>query len=212
MTRKIHKRSKVSRTESTNEPRQPSRLEKKRNTHAGCPAGHGPTRGVSGVSGSTTLFHMLAQTRRELLAAVHDRRNRDQRGSRRCAVHAAPAMELVVRGREQSPGEPHRFTGLDPERHDVLDLEVDPVATRTECRLRRAGGSRGGRGARQRRRAQSGCSSIVVKTAVRTCLRRAAMSMSKTGACARGTTSVTNTCRTSSPRRRSSRRVSTESR
>jgi hypothetical protein len=34
MTRKIHKRSKVSRTESTNEPRQPSRLEKKRNTHA----------------------------------------------------------------------------------------------------------------------------------------------------------------------------------
>jgi hypothetical protein len=86
MTRKIHKRSKVSRTESTNEPRQPSRLEKKRNTHAGCPTGHGPTRGVSGVSGSTTLFHMLAQTRRELLAAVHDRRNRDQRGSRRCAA------------------------------------------------------------------------------------------------------------------------------
>jgi hypothetical protein len=65
MTRKIHKRSKVSRTESTNEPRQPSRLEKKRNTHAGCPAGHGSTRGVSGVSGSTTLFQMLAQTRRE---------------------------------------------------------------------------------------------------------------------------------------------------
>jgi hypothetical protein len=58
MTRKIHKRSKVSRTESTNEPRQPSRLEKKRNTHPGCPTGHGPTRGVSGVSGSTTLFHM----------------------------------------------------------------------------------------------------------------------------------------------------------
>ena len=54
MTRKIHKRSKVSRTESTNEPRQPSRLEKKRNTHAGCPTGHGQTRGVSGVSGSTT--------------------------------------------------------------------------------------------------------------------------------------------------------------
>src|SRR6476659_6763637 len=74
MTRKIHRRSNVSRTESTNEPRQPSRLEKKRNTHAGCPAGHGPTRGVSGVSGSTTLFHKLAQTRRELLAAVHDRR------------------------------------------------------------------------------------------------------------------------------------------
>ena len=86
MTRKIHKRSKVSRTESTNEPRQPSRLEKKRNTHAGCPTGHGPTRGVSGVSGSTTLFQMLAQTRLELLAAVHDRWNRDQRGSRRCAA------------------------------------------------------------------------------------------------------------------------------
>jgi hypothetical protein len=58
MRRKIHKRSKVSRTESTNELRQPSRLEKKRNTHAGCPTGHGPTRGVSGVSGSTTLYHM----------------------------------------------------------------------------------------------------------------------------------------------------------
>jgi hypothetical protein len=41
MTRKIHRRSNVSRTESTNEPRQPSRLEKKRNTHAGCPTGHG---------------------------------------------------------------------------------------------------------------------------------------------------------------------------
>src|SRR3954454_20115998 len=63
MTRKIHKRSKVSRTESTNEPRQPSRLEKKRNTHAGCPTGHRPTRDVSGVSGSTTPFHMLAQAR-----------------------------------------------------------------------------------------------------------------------------------------------------
>ena len=62
MRRKIHKRSNVSRTESTNEPRQPSRLEKKRNTHAGCPTGHGPTRGVSGVSDSTTLFHMLAQS------------------------------------------------------------------------------------------------------------------------------------------------------
>jgi hypothetical protein len=91
MTRKIHKRSKVSRTESTNEPRQPSRLEKKRNTHAGCPTGHGPTRGVSGVSGSTTLFHMLAQTRRELLAAVHDRRNRDQRGVRRRTSSPGPA-------------------------------------------------------------------------------------------------------------------------
>ena len=102
MTRKIHKRSKVSRTESTNEPRQPSRLEKKRNTHAGCPTCHGPTRGVSGVSGSTTLFQMLAQTRLELLAAVHDRRNRDQRGSRRCAVARSAAMELVVCGREQS--------------------------------------------------------------------------------------------------------------
>jgi hypothetical protein len=41
MTRKIHRRSNVSRTESTNEPRQPSRLEKKRNNHAGCPTGHG---------------------------------------------------------------------------------------------------------------------------------------------------------------------------
>ena len=42
MRRKIHKRSNVSRTESTNEPRQPSRLEKKKNTHAGCPAGAPP--------------------------------------------------------------------------------------------------------------------------------------------------------------------------
>jgi hypothetical protein len=37
-----------------------------------------------------------------------------------------------------------------------------------------------------------------VKTAVRTCLRRAAMSVSKAGASARGTTSVSSTCRTSS--------------
>ena len=212
MTRKIHKRSKVSRTESTNEPRQPSRLEKKRNTHAGCPTGHGPTRGVSGVSGSTTpssCCRRPASSSSPPCTTSGAVINEDLVDAQ---LHAAPAMELVMRGREQSPGEPHRFTGLDPERHDVLDLEVDPVATRTECRLRRAGGSRGGRGARQRRRAQSGCSSAVVKTAVRTCLRRAAMSMSKTGACARGTTSVTNTCRTSSPRRRSSRRVSTESR
>jgi hypothetical protein len=35
----FHRRSNVSRTESTNEPRQPSRPEKKRNTHAGCPTG-----------------------------------------------------------------------------------------------------------------------------------------------------------------------------
>jgi hypothetical protein len=69
MTRKIHKRSSVSRTESTNEPRQPRRLEKKRNTHAGCPTGHGPTRGVSGVSGST-LFHMLAQVRLRVAGPV----------------------------------------------------------------------------------------------------------------------------------------------
>ena len=101
MTRKIHKRSKVSRTESTNEPRQPSRLEKKRNTHAGCPTVHGPTRGVSGVSGSTTLFRMLGQTRLELLAAVHDRRNVINEDLVDAQLHAAPAMELVVRGREE---------------------------------------------------------------------------------------------------------------
>src|SRR4051795_12817051 len=98
MTRKIHKRSKVSRTESTNEPRQPSRLEKKRNTHAGCPTGHGPTRGVSGASDSTTVFHMLAQNGLELLVAVHDTRD-----------PAHPA----VRG-ARSPARPWRRARLRP--------------------------------------------------------------------------------------------------
>src|SRR5947209_4879780 len=34
----------------------------------------------------------------------------------------------VRRDRVEHPGESHRFTGLDPERHNVLDLEVDAVA------------------------------------------------------------------------------------
>jgi hypothetical protein len=50
MTRKIHNKTKVSRTESTKEPRQPSRLEKNKNTHPACPTTHGPTRDVSGIS------------------------------------------------------------------------------------------------------------------------------------------------------------------
>jgi hypothetical protein len=37
MTWRIHKRSRESRTDSTNEPMQPSRVEKKRNTGAECP-------------------------------------------------------------------------------------------------------------------------------------------------------------------------------
>jgi len=97
MTRKIHKRSKVSRTESTNEPRQPSLLEKKRNTHAGCPTGRRPTRGVSGVSDSTTLFHMLAQTGLELLAAVHDRRNREHPAARGGRSPARPWRRARLR-------------------------------------------------------------------------------------------------------------------
>jgi hypothetical protein len=110
MTRKIHKRSKVSRTESTNEPRQPSRLEKKRNTHAGCPAGHGPTRGVSGVSGSTTLFHMLAQTRLSSSPPCTTGGTVINEDLVDAQLHAAPAMELVMRGREQSraPRSQHR--------------------------------------------------------------------------------------------------------
>ena len=101
MRRKIHKRSNVSRTESTNEPRQPSRLEKKRNTHAGCPTGHGPTRGVSGVSDSTTLFHMLAQTGLEPRAAVHDRRNREHPAARRpVACSAVAARTIAPDGRD----------------------------------------------------------------------------------------------------------------
>jgi hypothetical protein len=150
MTRKIHKRSKVSRTESTNEPRQPSRLEKKRNTHAGCPTGHGPTRGVSGVSGSTTLFHMLAQTRRELLAAVHDRRNRDQRGSRRCAAARSAgygAGRARTRGESSpSPRAQHRrkiVPSAGPRPRLVRDRDASPWPIGFQVLVRRRPLARG---------------------------------------------------------------------
>ena len=98
MRRKIHKRSRVSRTESTNDPRQPSRLEKKRNTHAGCPTGHGPTRGVSDVSGSTTLFH---RQRRPALNSSPPGRTGGTLSNEDLVdahLHGALATELVVRG------------------------------------------------------------------------------------------------------------------
>src|SRR3954452_20665621 len=101
MTRKIHKRSKVSRTESTNEPRQPSLLEKKRNTHAGCPTGRRPTRGVSGVSGSTTLVHVGSA-----VALYRESTGRAARGHpatvSKLAPRAAAASKVAARKRPPS--------------------------------------------------------------------------------------------------------------
>jgi hypothetical protein len=47
MTSKTSRSSRVSSAETASEPRQPSRLEKRKNTDAGCPAGAVPNRGVT---------------------------------------------------------------------------------------------------------------------------------------------------------------------